>query len=132
MTRILCAVLMMFIGFNSYSASSYLSCTNGTIEEVGDGLFTANFFDDAINFQIYEGSVSIGALDLNSLGSTTTIMDVNTTYFVEGEVEKVVVDAIITMSKDNKTAKLAYSLNKESFRSLDLSCKEMPYNNPKQ
>jgi hypothetical protein len=125
-------VIAFFISiacFNAFAADSYTSCTNGTIEQVGDGLFTANFFDDSISFDIYEGTVSFGIDDMTWKGDTISILDLTTTYSVEGTEEIVVVDAIITLSKDSKTGIVAYSLDKGPFRSLELTCEQLPYIN---
>lgn len=130
--RTLIALTITAFSFSAFSAASYTSCSNGTIEEVGDALFTAYFFDDSISLNPYEGSLSFGVDDISWKGNTTVVMDVQTVYSVEGTEEDVVVDAIITLSADNKAAKVAYSMNKGSFQTYDLMCEEVPYIQPEQ
>lgn len=125
MNKILSILVLTFFSFNAFSAKTFTRCSNGTIEEVGDSLFTANFFENRVELQIYEGSFSLDVDQVNWKDNTTIVMDAEATYYVEGTVEQITVDLLVLMSADGNSAKVAYGINKESFTDLDLTCKEV-------
>ena len=127
MSKLFTALIFSMFCAQSFAASTYVSCSNGSFQETGDSHFVANFFDDSIVFNIFEGHVGFSLEDMTWKGQTTAIMDVTLDYHVEGEKEEVLVNALITMAKDYKSAQVTYSFDHEPFRSLDLKCKTVPY-----
>lgn len=116
----LSAILM--ISNSVFAASSYTSCSNGTIDTVGDALFVVNLYADKIEFLPYEGGFTIDNKDVVVLGKTKSINDVSVVYSVEGTEETIVFNAQIDMSADEKNAAVSYSINNEPRGTYLLSC----------
>ena len=89
----------------------YLSCSNGTIHDVGDGLMNVEVRGDYINFYIYESSFS---LKVSELQSEPTIDEMKATGMYYRFVKKVIkltsegeeydsnVSGLVVVSRDGK------------------------------
>jgi len=122
MIRLVILSIIMVIGNAAFAANSYTSCSNGTIDTVGDALLVVNLYSDKIVFQPYEGGITIDIKDVVVQDKTQIINDVIAVYSVEGTEQTVVFNALINMTADKKVAAVSYYINNEPGMTYLLNC----------
>ena len=122
---LLCA---MFAGLQA-QAAVHVTCTNGTIETVGDGLYTINIVDEGLEFQPYESGFTVTADKIMQAGNGVLIIaNQQVAATSEGTEFTMLVDAMLLLGQDaegNLTMKASVSTDKEGFRSLDMTCEQL-------
>jgi hypothetical protein len=119
---------MLFASFLSSPAMASnlglgrLECNNGTIEEVGDGLFELTVLRDRIEFRPYESGFTIRARDMVRSGNTIAALAKTVKISAEGEESTVLINAILIFSNDRTKANLATSYDGSPFYTQELSC----------
>jgi hypothetical protein len=105
-------------------AEGYLSCSNGTIDEQGDGYFQIDVLEDGLEFFPYEGSFTIDATEAAFDAGTFSVVNRTTTLSVEGEEVSTVVNAMLILDETAKTLNVAISYDKGPFASYEMTCVE--------
>ena len=118
----LIALSTVFLGLQANAETSYLSCSNGTIDQVGDGLFQINFMEDGIEFLPYEGSFTLDAAVIAYDGGTFAVLNQSTIVTSEGTETPSVIDALLTLDATATTLNVALSYDKGAYETHQLTC----------
>ena len=101
--------------------NSYISCSNGTIDQVGDALFQVNLLEDGIEFLPYEGSFTIDAEDTVYDTGTFAVISQLVTKTSEGEESQTVVNAMLTF-ESSTTMHMAIGFDDGEFETYKMTC----------
>ena len=127
---ILVSIFLMSISSLAGAYPGYISCTNGTIFEVGDSLFQVEILEEGLLFSIYETSYSVDATDIvvvrPKVGvdapNKLRILNKTVQMMSEGELFNSVVNALVIVSKDKKTATVDLSHDNGEMEVYKLKC----------
>lgn len=121
-------VVILLAGLNAFAQGPVLNCNNGTIEEVGDSLFSLELSESELTLQPYESGFSIPWHKLNySLvrdGSRVIYTsDFEIIFSSEGdEYVKWLNFLILKINEDRTEASLTYLFNGEEPVIQSLKC----------
>jgi hypothetical protein len=121
-------IFLFVASLNAFAQGPTLNCNNGTIEEMGDSLFSLELSESELNVQPYESGFSI---PWNKL--TTSLMpdgskliyttDFEVTFSSEGdEYVKWLNVLILKINKAQSEATLTYTFNGEDLVAQNLKC----------
>lgn len=111
-----------FFALQSNAQASYLSCSNGDIENVGDAHFQVDVLEDGLEFSPYEGSFTLDATEVAYESDTFSIVNKTVSVSSEGEEFSSVINALLILDEENKTLNMAISFNKGPFASYEMTC----------
>lgn len=120
------ALAMIAFGYQAQAEQAYVTCTNGTFEEMGDGYFQMDIFKDGSLMLIpYEAGypVKVSEYTYDSASRVLTIVDKKVDGNVEGQENTVVVNAIFVPASAGKVNS-AISFDQGEFRTQTLTCKK--------
>lgn len=119
----LIALSAVFFGLQANAETTYLSCSNGTIDQVGDALFQVNIMEDGIEFLPYEGSFTIDAASIMYDTGTFVVLNETVKVSSEGEESQSLVNAMLTMPSST-TLNVAISHDGGAYQTYELTCEE--------
>jgi hypothetical protein len=122
MAKILFSIIL---SVGALSASADTICSNGTIEQQGDGYYQITLLEDGIEFAPYESSYVVDIGSIEHQGGLFTIKDKTVNIESEGEeLEPKALNAMLIYDVDAQTLNAAISLANGPFEAYEMTCKE--------
>ncbi len=120
---LLSSVLFIF-NVNANAVDSYLSCSNGSIDIVGDGYYQIDILEDGIQFLPYEGAFSLDLTQVGYNDGTFSIINQSTTLTSEGDEYPLLVNAMLLLNKQRNKLSVSISDDRGPFRTYEMTCVE--------
>lgn len=120
----LLGLFSVFLALEAGAHTNYISCSNGSFDDLGDGYFQIDILEDGIEFFPYEGSFSFDASEITYDSGTYAIVNKTTIASAEGEEYSSTVDAVLTLSEKGTKLNVAISHDKGPFYSYQMACVE--------
>lgn len=117
----LIGLFAVVFAMQAQAETSSISCSNGTIDQVGDALFQVNVLEDGIEFLPYEGSFTVDAADAIYDMGTFAIINQPVTVSAEGEQSQSVVNAMLTF-ESSTTMYMAISYDDGAYETYKMTC----------
>jgi hypothetical protein len=116
------ALSTLAIGFQVH-AKALMTCTNGSIDKVGDNYFQVEVLDNALTISPYESSFTVVNADLGYADGTYSIINKTVAVSAEGEESSQLVNALLVMNAKTQKLNVTISYDKGAFNSYELTCK---------
>lgn len=123
MMRFFAIIGALTIAFTTQAnAAGERSCSNGTIEERGDGHYAIEVTPLQITFRPYEGSFTIEDWEHDAVLDTFFITDRPVTVTSEGTEFQATIRAVLIFSPTRDRLSALISMDNGPFRTLRLNC----------
>lgn len=118
----LLGLVSVFFALQATAQASYLSCSNGDIEDVGDAYFQIDVLEDGLEFFPYESSFTIDAAEIAFESDTFAIVNKTVTVSSEGQEFPSLINALLILDEKNNRLNAAISFDKGPFRAYEMTC----------